>query len=92
MGNVYIILFSKGGGIMCMLNEIKMFVTKGGRALNDAAKRRYDVHTDGVLEMRREIFEGATSRADDMRALQQDRRNINADVRTAFDKIVVKHG
>ena len=92
MGTVYIILFSKGGVIMCMLNEIKMFVTRGGRTLNDAARRRYDVHTDGFLEIRREIFEGATSRADDMRALQQDRRNINADVRTAFGKIVLKQG
>lgn len=93
MGTVYIILFSKGGVIMCLLNEIKTFVKGGVRTLNEAANRRYDIQTEGVVQMRREIFEGGvSSRADDVKALQQDRRNINADVRTAFRKIIVKHG
>lgn len=92
MGTVYIILFSKGGVIMCLLNEIKTFVKGGVRTLNDARNRRYDIQTEGVAQMRQEIFEGVSSRADDIKALQLDRKNINADIRTAFGKIVVKYG
>ena len=77
---------------MCMLNEIRSFVTKGKRTLNDAAKGRYSVQTEDVVEIRREIFGSVSGLRDDMKALQQDRRNVNADIRTAFEKVVTRHG
>ncbi len=92
MSRTYILLFSKGGAFMCIMNEIKAFVANGKRTFNDAAKRRYSMQTDDVIELRKEIFGRVTSRNDDLKALQHDRRNISADIRIAFDKLVLNNG
>ena len=92
MKRVCILIFSKGGAFMCILNDILQFVQGGVRTLNDAVNGRYCVQTEDVQAMRRELFESRSGRLDDQRALLQDRRKINADIRTSFEKIVLKNG
>ena len=77
---------------MCILNEIRSFVINGKRTLNEAASGRYNVQNESVIEIRHEIFDSVSGLRDDMKALHQDRRNVNADIRTAFEKVVTRHG
>lgn len=77
---------------MCIINEIKSFVSNGAETLRKASHGRYDSQTDEVKEMRRELFEKTSSRLDDAISLRKDRNNIRHDVRTSLDKLILKNG
>lgn len=77
---------------MCIINEIKSFVSNGAETLRKASKGRYDLQTDELKKMRRELFETSSGRADDAAKLRQDKENISHDVRVSFNKLVINNG
>lgn len=77
---------------MCIISEIKSFITSGAETLRKTSRGNYDSQTEGVKEMRRELFEKTTSRVDDAAKLRKDRENINHDMRVSFDKLVLNNG
>lgn len=77
---------------MCIINEIKSFVVNGAETLRKASKGRYDLQTEEVEEMRRELFERPSSRIDDAINLRRDRYNVSRDVRVSFDKLILNNG
>lgn len=77
---------------MCIIDDIKSFVSNGAEVLRKASKGRYDLQTDEVKEMRRELFEASSGRADDAAKLRKDKENVSRDVRVSFNKLVLGNG
>lgn len=77
---------------MCIINEIKSFVSNGADTLRKASRGRYDIQTDEVKEMRRELFEESSNCVDDAAKLRKDRENISLDVRVSFNKLILNNG
>ena len=77
---------------MCIINEIKSFVTNGVETLRKASRGSYDLQTKGMKDIRRELFEKSSSRADDAAKLRQDKENISRDVRVSFNKLILNNG
>ena len=77
---------------MCIINEIKNFVSQGADTLRKSSKGLYNIESDEVKEIRREIFEETSTRADDAVKLRKDMEHIRSDVRVSFNKLILGNG
>ncbi|MCM1079716.1 MAG: hypothetical protein NC344_10105 [Bacteroidales bacterium] len=77
---------------MCIINEIKSFVTHGAETLRKSSKGHYDCQTDEVKKIRHELLETQTGRADDAANLRKDREKVGHDVRVSWDKLILENG
>lgn len=77
---------------MCILKEVGRFIKNGASTFRDASQGHYKQDSDAISEIRKEILEKDRGRSDDKKNLIEDRKNIEGDVRKAFDEIVLSHG
>jgi hypothetical protein len=64
----------------------------GANTFYYAAKGLYKDESSTVTEIRNEIFGKKKSRVDDKRNLYNDRKQVEADMRRAYDKTVLDNG
>jgi len=77
---------------MCIVNSVISFMRNGVITLRSASHCGYGVQTEAMKQLRDEVLNGvASSSADDGRNLRKDRRNIEADVRRSFNKIILSN-
>ena len=77
---------------MCIINEIKNFVSQGADTSRKSSKGLYNIESDEVKEIRRELFEETSTRADDAVKLRKDMEHIRSDVRVSFNKLILGNG
>lgn len=75
---------------MCILNEIKRFVSNGSKTFRDAASGQYDGDSQIVKDIRKEMLRDRTQ-SDDCEELRKDRKNVASDIRGAFNKLSVNN-
>ena len=51
-----------------------------------------NIESDEVKEIRRELFEETSTRADDAVKLRKDMEHIRSDVRVSFNKLILGNG
>ena len=81
-------MLTKGGILMCVINVFTSFVSNGAKTLHDAALGQYDHESEGVSEIRAEMFESDSSDAERVR---QDWHMLGRDARIAVEKFAVGH-
>ena len=74
---------------MCIIKGIKHFMSNGAKTFRSASSGKYDVESDSVKDIRREMFENSKS---DSVNLRSDREKIGRDMRNGFNKVVMKNG
>lgn len=72
------------------LKKILKFMTNGFRVFREASNGEYNRESDAIKEMKKEFF-SEYNIGDDKKRLLQDRRNIETDVRNAWDKLKLSH-
>ena len=77
---------------MCIIKEFGRFVRRGVITFRYASRGQYRIETDGIDEIRKELFEIESHRSDDRRNLQRDRKAIERDVRISFNKLTLQNG
>lgn len=75
---------------MCILNEIKRFISNGSKTFRDAASGKYDGDSQTVKDIRKEMLRDKT-KSDDCNGLKKDRKNVASDIRGAFNKLSVNN-
>lgn len=75
---------------MCMLKrKVGSFIKRGAATFRKASKGQYKQNSEAISDIRKELFGRENERADDKKKLLGDRRNIEDDVRRAFDKLAI---
>lgn len=89
----FILIFAEDNTTtMCISSDIKSFVLNGARVFFVAARRRYDVQTDGMKKLRDEVMNTTSPRDSDAQHRLGDRRNVERDIRISFNKLSLRHG
>lgn len=73
------------------IKKIFKFITNGFRVFREASNGEYNRESDAVKEMKKEFF-SEYNIGDDKQKLLQDRKNVEMDVRNAWDKLKLSHG
>lgn len=81
-------MLTKGGFLMCLLNVFSSFVSNGMKTLHDAALGQYTHESEGVSEIRAELFDQDMS---DGERVRQDWRMLARDARVTMDKYALAH-
>ncbi len=72
---------------MCIIKDFKHFMSNGAKTFRKASFGEYDVKSDSVKEIYRDMFENSKS---DSINLHSDREKIGRDMRHGFNKVVMK--
>ena len=77
---------------MCVINDLKMFVSGGIRTFRSAAKGRYNGESEAVGAIREEMMSQPSGRIGDVINMHRDRQMVGHDARVGFNKIVLANG
>ena len=75
---------------MCIIKNVSRFITNGARVLRDSSHGEYRQESEIISQLKKELF--IESQMDDKSKLRQDRKNVEKDVRTAWDKLKLSNG
>ena len=75
---------------MCIIKNVSRFITNGARVLRDSSHDEYRQESEIISQLKKELF--IESQMDDKSKLKQDRKNVEKDVRTAWDKLKLSNG
>lgn len=73
---------------MCLINEIKRFISGGAKTFRDAAKGQYDGDSQAVKEIREEMMR-EINQSEDGNNIKNDRKNVAVDIKRSFDKLII---
>ena len=73
---------------MSILKEVVEFFLNGIRVFRAASRGCYKQDSEMMSEIRQDVSDMGTGRVNDKGKLMEDRRNVEGDVRRAFDKVV----
>jgi hypothetical protein len=77
---------------MCIFKSVERFIQNGADTFYYAAKGIYKDESNTVSELKEELFGQRKSREDDKKNLLNDRKQVEGDMRRAYDKIVLDNG
>lgn len=77
---------------MCLIKQLHIIVVEGAKTFRSASTGQYRSISNEIEKLREEVGAMPSSVSKDKRNLQDDRKKIAQDMRTAFDKIVTTHG
>lgn len=75
---------------MCILKKMQEFTVNGIRVLSKSSKGQYHDESDAVKNIKEEMMSGTSDRHRDLENRMRDRRNVEADIRKSFNKIILK--
>lgn len=71
---------------MCIVRDVTRFIANGARVLRDSSRGEYKQESEFISQLKKELFI-ESDRLDDKSKLKQDRKNIEKDVREAWEKL-----
>ncbi|HAT62709.1 MAG TPA: hypothetical protein DCS83_09255 [Prevotella sp.] len=74
---------------MCIIKDVKHFMSNGVKIFRQASLGEYDAKSDSVKEIYRDMFENSKSNSTNLRS---DREKIGRDMRSGFNKVIKKNG
>ena len=77
---------------MCIIKVITSFISIGAKTFRVAASGKYDFESDSIKQIRKEMLEKDSTRSSDLENLKRDQKMISGDVRSGFNKLVLKNG
>lgn len=81
----------KKGGIMCVIKDVTRFIANGAKVLRDSSRGEYKQESEIISQLKKELFI-ESDKMDDKSKLRQDRKNIEKDVRDAWEKLKLSNG
>lgn len=75
---------------MCIVKNVTRFIVNGAKVLRDSSHGEYRQESEIISQLKKELF--VESQMDDKSKLRQDRKNIEKDVRDAWDKLKLSNG
>ena len=76
---------------MCIIKDTIVFFRNGARILRQASRGEYIQTNDTIQVLKRDFTEIKIDRAADKKNLMNDRRNVEKDVRTSFEKLILRN-
>lgn len=76
---------------MCIVKDVAQFIKNGARVLRDSSRGEYKQESEIISRLKEELFI-ESDKIDDKSKLKQDRKNIERDVREAWDKLKLSNG
>ena len=76
---------------MCIVKDVAQFIKNGARVLRDSSRGEYKQESEIISRLKEELFI-ESDKMDDKSKLRQDRKNVEKDVRTAWDKLKLSNG
>lgn len=76
---------------MCIVKDVAQFIKNGARVLRDSSRGEYKQESEVISQLKEELFI-ESDKMDDKSKLKQDRKNIEKDVREAWDKLKLSNG
>lgn len=76
---------------MCIVKDVAQFIKNGARVLRDSSRGEYKQESEVISRLKEELFI-ESGKMDDKSKLKQDRKNIERDVREAWDKLKLSNG
>ncbi|WP_289074338.1 hypothetical protein [uncultured Bacteroides sp.] len=76
---------------MCIVKDVAQFIKNGARVLRDSSRGEYKQESEIISRLKEELFI-ESDKMDDKSKLKQDRKNIERDVREAWDKLKLSNG
>lgn len=76
---------------MCIVKDVAQFIKNGARVLRDSSRGEYKQESEIISQLKEELFI-ESDKMDDKSKLKQDRKNIERDVREAWDKLKLSNG
>lgn len=76
---------------MCIVKDVAQFIKNGARVLRDSSRGEYKQESEIISRLKEELFI-ESGKMDDKSKLKQDRKNIERDVREAWDKLKLSNG
>lgn len=76
---------------MCVVKDVAQFIKNGARVLRDSSRGEYKQESEVISRLKEELFI-ESGKMDDKSKLKQDRKNIERDVREAWDKLKLSNG
>jgi hypothetical protein len=80
------------GGFMYIIKSMIQFVANATYVFGRASKGQYHSDSEAIKELEREVLYGKSDRRNDAENLTNDRRNVAADIRKSFNKLVMENG
>lgn len=77
---------------MCILKKIQEFTANGMSAFRKASKGQFKEESDAVRNIKEEIMSDSSNRHIDIENRLRDRRNVEADIRRSYNKIILRNG
>lgn len=77
---------------MCILKRMQEFAANGIRVFSKSSKGQYHDESDAVRKIKEEMMSGTSDRHRDLENRMRDRRNVEADIRKSFNKIILGNG
>ena len=76
---------------MCILKKIQEFTANGMSVFRKASKGKFK-ESDAVKNIKEEIMSNSSNRHIDIENRLRDRRNVEADIRRSYNKIILENG
>lgn len=76
---------------MCIVKDVAQFIKNGARVLRDSSRGEYKQESEIISRLKEELFI-ESDKMNDKSKLKQDRKNIERDVREAWDKLKLSNG
>ncbi len=77
---------------MYIIKSMIQFVANATYVFGRASKGQYHSDSEAIKELQREVLYGKSDRRNDAENLTNDRRNVAADIRKSFNKLVMENG
>lgn len=77
---------------MCILKKIQEFAVNGMSVFRKASKGKFKEESDAVKNIKEEIMSNSSNRHIDIENRLRDRRNVEADIRRSYNKIILGNG
>lgn len=76
---------------MCIIKDVTQFIANGAKVLRDSSRGEYKQESEIISQLKEELFV-ESDKMDDKSKLRQDRKNIEKDVREAWEKLKLSNG
>lgn len=76
---------------MCIVKDVAQFIKNGAKVLRDSSHGEYKQESEVISQLKEELFI-ESDKMDDKSKLKQDRKNIERDVREAWEKLKLSNG
>lgn len=74
------------------IKKIQEFAVNGMSVFRKASKGKFKEESDAVKNIKEEIMSNSSNRHIDIENRLRDRRNVEADIRRSYNKIILENG